>query len=226
MAVNLFNIFNEGSKYKLKKDNKDIEVGHIVSSEGENNVDLPNYEAKLSIDSNPIFDISMKTPEPVMADFSILDKDIKELVSMDRSVVRDVLLKEILEIKDWPRPKRNDQLQKIFGKIIDLAPEHHIDFLADNIHCHSLFVDLISIPELSKLPFVYNFLKHDFSVTTSRRSDLKREMIISIFDYYETHSQEAIEVFNYILKSSSSVALSILGKKNYDFEKFFSERIL
>ena len=148
---------------------------------------VPKYEAKLSTDSDPLFDTSIKIPEPVLADFSILDKEVTELVLMDREVVRGALLQEIEEIKSWPYPKRGAQLQKLFGKIIALEPVYKDDFIANNVHSHELFVDLLSTPGLASIPFVYNFLKYNFHVTETGKKDLKRFMLLNIFDYYEKH---------------------------------------
>ena len=237
-----FILSKEYNEYIIKENLSDLEAyklnleDYVEISEEDSDVidayldemgeDIPRYESKLPTDSDPVFDSSLKTPEPLIAGFSILDKDVTELVVMDRELVRAALLEEIEAIKDWPIKKRNAQLQKIFGKIIDLEPTYKDDFIANNIHSHAVFVDLISTPGLAEIPFVYNFLKYDFHVTETGKNDLKRLMILNIFDYYETHSKEAIEKFNYILRSSNKVALTLLRYPDFDYDGYFSERIL
>ena len=237
-----YNLSKEYNKYVIKDnllDLKDYKINledYVEISEEDSDVidayleemgeDIPRYESKLPIDTNPVYDSSVKTPEPLIAGFSILDKSVNELTVMDRDLIRAALMQEIESIRDWPYNSRNAQLQKIFGKIIDLEPTYKDDFIANNVHSHAVFVDLISTPELNDIPFVYNFLKYNFHVTETGKKDLKRLMLLNIFDYYETHSKEAIDKFNYILRGSNNVALTLLKYPDFDYEGFFSERIL
>ena len=230
-----FYLNKRNNNHKLITDIRNMEEFKLDSTDDSDLIDayfeemgenIPKYEAKLSIDSDPLFDTSIKIPEPVLADFSILDKEVTELVLMDREVVRGALLQEIEEIKSWPYQKRVAQLQKLFGKIIALEPIYKDDFIANNVHSHELFVDLLSTPGLASIPFVYNFLKYNFQVTKSGKNELKKEMIIKLFDYYYTHSKETVDIFNYILRGTNKVALTLLNIDDYNMEKCFSERIL
>ena len=88
-----FYLNKRNNNHKLITDIRNIEEFKLDSTDDSDLIDdyfeemgeiIPKYEAKLSIDSDPLFDTSIKIPEPVLADFSILDKEVIELVLMDR----------------------------------------------------------------------------------------------------------------------------------------------
>jgi len=187
---------------------------------------IPPYEPQLSQNMQGMHQTLFDTLDPIDVDESILDIEIKELEKMSISSIRTLLIDEIESLEDETEEKRKAQLQKIFNRLLELQPSWLMRlsdserFLKEE---QRLYIDLISTPELYQTPFVRKFLKEDFFVSYANR--YKKNMLLEIYNYYDNHSKEAIEKFNYILRSSDGVG-SIILDGNIDLETFFNEDVM
>jgi len=190
-----------------------------VSSE--DNID---FEFNLNSNILPEMEISDKSPEPINVYPSILDKELSELESMDIEELRSIFFDEINSLKELDLKERNAQLQYIFSKLFEIQPSrpviHDVDFLD---HEHRLYADLISTPGLSEIDYVIDFLKNKF--VSSSLSNRKKDLLLSIFEYYSNHSKQAVDTFNYIYRSSDVLGDMLMNKPKY-LDYYFSERVL
>jgi len=186
----------------------------------------PPYEPQLNPNiqgmNQTLFDIL----DPIDADESVLDGEIIELEKMSISSIREKLVAEIKELEDAEPRKRNIQLQKIFNQLIGFQP--NAQMFTDNIddflsHEQRFYIDLISTPELYQTPFVRKFLEEKFYVSSLNVT--RKRMLLKIYDYYDKHSEEAIEKINYILRSSDLVGTIILNQ-DINLESFFNEDVM
>lgn len=204
-------------------DNNAEEVENDIKKEKEV-PNLPEFVSQLDKDVLPAVSPTIEIPVPVDSVGTILDKSLQELVSMDIDDVRSTLMNEIRSLADKPVAFRNEQLQRIFRRLISFQPSNENEARKYMEYEQRFYIDLISTEGLADIPYVQDFLKNDFYVNIN--SDYyKKNLLISIFNYYGTHSKEAVEKFNYILRSSSSVA-GVLLESEMDLEKFFSERAM
>lgn len=157
---------------------------------------------------------------------SILDKSINELLKMDIKDLRKTFIEEIKQANGLSSELRQRQLQSIFEKLLAIEPFNEKDFFANGINSHSLFVDLISTPELRELAFVSDFLDRDFSCFMIDNGMEKRDLLLKILNYYQDHSKDAIDVFNYIFKSSSNVVFFLRRLHPKSFDDYFSNQAM
>lgn len=188
-------------------------------------IDIP-FEPQLGTDSLGMFQAGFQTPDPIDVEDSILDLNVKELVGMPIQSLRTLLVDELEEIGEMPPAKRNAQLQKVFNHLVRIQPSQTMStsYTEDYLkHEQRLYIDLISTPEIYQMPFVRKFLEEDFYVATLENS--KKRVLVDIYKYYDTHSKEAIEKLNYVLRSSDLIGVTLLNN-DINLEDFFNERVM
>ena len=188
--------------------------------------DVPPVVFELDKDISPDFQAAVSTPQPIDAGPSILDSPVPELQSMDIGVLRSVLLNEIQALEYATPEYRTVQLQKIFSKLIGFQPYENMWIGDDRFATQEqrFYADLISIPEIHKIPYVREFLKNDFYLPSYQDIE-KKTLLLKVYEYYDTHDQESIDKFNYIFRSSDYLSCALL-REDIEFEEFFSERIM
>lgn len=205
---------------KNTNDDKHKESSHFFKKAG----DLPDFEPKLSPNLSNSAQASFITPEPVKAGPSFLDQKFVELVGMDIEVVRSAVLAEIKELETADSEYRKVQLQKIFSKLLSYQPmsEYGRNYSEDE---QRFYADIISTPGLITEPYVVSFLKNDF-YSMHNQDEVKKNLLIKVSDYYATHSQEAIDKFNYVFRSTDYVSTFFLDNPDVPLDRFFSERTM
>ena len=227
-----------------QSDDSGVVVEEVPSNQGEwEDWELPNpdnyitpssipetgtipFEPQLGTDSLGMFQAGFHTPDPIDVEDSILDMSVKELVGMPIQSIRTLLIDELEEAAEMSPDKRKAQLQKIFNHLIRIQPSKNMsssnteDYLN---HEERLYIDIISTPEIYQMPLVREFLENDFY--TSSSDYLKKRLLVDIYKYYDTHTPEAIEKFNYILRSSDSIGVTLMSE-GIVLEEFFNERAM
>lgn len=186
----------------------------------------PPVVFQLDKDVSPDFQAVVAPAEPIEAGPSILDNKIADLEAMDINKLRAQLLDEVMVLEKVNPEYRKAQLQKIFSKLIAMQPDT-ILYSSDEKYANQeqrLYADLISTPGLSKISYVREFLENDFYVVKSQDRQKKR-LINKIYEYYDTHTQESIDKFNYVFRSSDGVSADIMHS-DIELEDYFSDRVM
>ena len=188
-------------------------------------IDIP-YEPQLGTDSLGMFQAGFHTPDPIDVEESILDMGVKELVGMPIQSIRTLLIDELEDAAEMSPDKRKAQLQKIFNHLLKIQPAKRMSSSNTDDYLNyeeRLYIDIISTPEIYQMPLVREFLEKDFYVSSADFS--KKKLLVDIYKYYDTHTPEAIDKLNYILRSSDSVAITLMTEEVV-LEDFFNERVM
>lgn len=158
---------------------------------------------------------------------SILDLSIRELEELDIENVRQMFLYELMSISILDEFTRKNKFQSIFEKLFSFQ-SCNMTYISKDDHLlvseQRIYADLISTPGLLEIPYVKEFLNNDFK-DNGYENYKKRTLLLSIFNYYENHSKEDINKFNYIFRSSDLVSCVLLDS-NLDLDFYFSEAIM
>ena len=185
-----------------------------------------SFVSQLDPNGYPEMEITHSHPKPIVVSYSILQEKITTLENMDIEELRSIFMNEIKVLENLSVEERNAQLQNIFTLLTALDPPYALQFSIKNefsLYEHRLYWDLISTPGLSEIDYVVDFLKNDFLSSFSNYN--KINFLNLIFDYYSSHSKEAIDKFNYVFKGSDNLNFVFL-KENVDLDYYFSERVM
>lgn len=207
------------SKEKVSLSKGDKLVLSIEKSVSSNNnvVDTTDIESAKS-------DLSNISPMS-----SVLDKSIVELEGMNLSILQTLLYDEIYDLKDEKEDVREVQLRKIFDRLFEIQPKRYLQHFDTDFDMYEsrLYIDLISASGIYKIDYVRNFLLNSYESEIEYVEE-KRNMLLNIYNYYDNHSEDQIEKFNYILRSSSEVGRRFLtsSASKYDFNEVFPNHFI
>ena len=175
------------------------------------------------------FDVDLgKEKEKLKIEFnSILNKSIVELEAMDIEDLRNRVLDEVKSLELEKDNIRNFKLQKIFEKLLDLQPSSSRRSFSDEhllVEEQRLYTDLISIPGLFESDYVRDFLEKKF-VPVDLDMSFKRELLINILEFYDKSSDDLIDKFNYIFKSSDEVSTVLLYYPHFLKDVLFTDML-
>jgi len=226
---------NKGNHELISEIDSRINLGTVTSIDIDE-IEKFDFVSKLNSENLPEMDIILKSPEPIEAKYSILEEPLSELESFNIEDLRSAFMYEIRSLEN--DENKDIQLQKIFSLLMDF--EYDGIIYSDDSHLkheHRLYADLISTPGLFEIDYVVDFLKNKFYAGGDTK---KRDLLLSIFEYYATHSQEACDKFNYIFRSSDQISNYIfrntveitdfgpIEKSNYSeiLNFYFSEKVM
>jgi len=183
------------------------------------------YVAELDKDVMPVEASFFKTPKPVNAEKSILDKMVSELMDMNIEDVKNALIKEIEALEEYSDEDKKIRLQYLFTQLFKIQPED--GSAVYGCYEQKLYADLISVPQFYRNKYVRDFLETDFQVTDGfYQSDYrKKRLLLKVYNYYDNHTEDEIEKFNYIFGSSAPLVEKFMFR-DLDLEYLFSERIM
>lgn len=195
-----------------------------ISDTSYRNTDV--YTPKLDEDLLPTFQTQKKDLSKYDTLPSILDKTLVELEGMNIVLLQELLYDELYDLKDMSEEVREVQLRKIFDRLFEMQPKqflHHYDSEFNSVESR-MYIDLISAPGISKLSYVRSFLEREYESEVEYINE-KRNMLLSIYKYYDTHTEDQIEKINYIFRSSSEVGRRFLTNSGtkYDFASVFPD---
>jgi len=186
-----------------------------------------SFVPQLDSENLPEMEITNFTPKVLDVFDSILLKNIVELEKMNIDDLRSIFISEIKSLQDLNINDRDTKLQKIFSLLLQIEPAQSLNFRAKSkfdfsLHEHRLYWDLITTPGLFDIDYVTDFLKNKFLVGHSDED--KRKFLCLSLEYYTTHSKDACDKFNYVIRSNDQLSSDFI-KKNIDLNYFFSERV-
>jgi len=152
---------------------------------------------------------------------TILEKDITKLLNMDINEVKSCLVKEFEALDKLSFDNRQLQLNKIMMKLFNIQPRY--DHSLFHHHEFKLYFDLISIPEIYNNKNLRDFLESD-SLDFAISVKYKKDLLLKIYNFYDNHTEEEIEKFNYVLSSSNDLSYRLLYMM-IDFDLFFCDRV-
>ena len=161
--------------------------------------------------------------------FKIPLKKIVDLESIPSQELSEKLLEEIRSLESETPEFRNAQLQSIFSRILEFQPVNKAGSTNDSHfekYEQRLFTDLVSAIGLSDIDFVKDFLKSSFKYGGNSSKVQQRKLLLQVFDYYDTHSEDAIEKFNYIFRSSEAIGIMLLDEPELLKTQYFSNRVM
>ncbi|MBQ7105659.1 MAG: hypothetical protein IJN90_07375 [Bacilli bacterium] len=194
-----------------------------IDKETEEVKTLPNYEPTLSKGIFAGLQGVFYTPVPLLSKKTILDKSMSDLLDMGVDEVRNILMNEINALERVKSKVRNEQLQKIFTALFrfQTLKENSRKFGEDE---QRFYAELISTPGFLTNPYVRKFLKEEY-FSSNYSEEKKARLLEKISDFYESHSKEEIEKFNYVFMVSDDVA-SYLLDNDVNLDEVFSRDFL
>lgn len=190
--------------------------------------DISNYlefESVLEKDLLPQVDSVINKSIPLKAFPSILDNPFSYLVKMDIDEIKKILIEEISSLENENNDRKDVQLQKIFTRLFSFQPGNElVDFKSSETR---FYIDLISILELYQNKYIRDFLDKRFYVSTGDIIDsFKLSFLRKLYSYYDSHSKDACDKLNYILRSSNNVTFELVEDSTINLDDFFSDRIM